>query len=89
MRKIITENQQKLILKKAMVLDRSDKRKSEEELQKEIEELKLMKNRDENDIKMLKVELNKLSILYKKYKEIGGVSATGNLIQMPERFINQ
>ena len=48
-----------------------------------------MKNRDENDIKMLKVELNKLSILYKKYKEIGGVSATGNLIQMPERFINQ
>lgn len=71
-----------------MILDRTDKRKNEAELQKEIEELKLMKNRDENDIKMLKVELNKLSILYKKYKEIGGLQTTGNLIQMPERFLN-
>ena len=35
----------------------------------EVDELKKMKNTDEADIKMLKVELNKLEMVYKKFKE--------------------
>jgi len=72
--KSLTEDQQKMVIRKAMTLDKADKRKSEDELQKEVEELKLMRNRDEADIKMLKVELNKLDIVFKKYKDIGGLA---------------
>ena len=41
-------------------LDKADKKKSEYELAMEIEELKKQKNRDVDDIKILKVELAKL-----------------------------
>jgi len=63
-----------MVIRKAMTLDKADKKKSEAELQKEVEELKLMRNRDEADIKMLKVELNKLDIVFKKYKDMGGLA---------------
>jgi len=33
-----------------------------------------MRNKDEDDIKILKVELSKLEIIYKKYKDIGGLN---------------
>ena len=40
-----------------MILDKADRKKSNIELQLEIEELKKMRNKDESDIKLLKVEL--------------------------------
>ena len=40
-----------------MILDKADRRKTDGELQSEIEQLKIMRNKDETDIKMLKVEL--------------------------------
>jgi len=47
-----------------------------------------MRNRDEKDIQLLKVELNKLTGTFKKYKE--NVSLEHNsVIQMPERFLTQ
>ena len=55
-----------------MILDRADRKKSEQDLKLEIEELKKMRNKDIGDIRMLKVELNKLEQIYKKYKEAGG-----------------
>ena len=66
-----------MVIRKAMTLDKADRKKSEAELQREVEELKLMRNRDEADIKLLKVELNKLDIVFKKFKDIGGLSANG------------
>jgi len=45
------------VLRKAMILDKADRKKSNIELQLEIEELKKMRNKDESDIKLLKVEL--------------------------------
>lgn len=45
------------MLRKAMILDKADRKKSNIELQLEIEELKKMRNKDESDIKLLKVEL--------------------------------
>lgn len=53
--------------------------------------MKKMKNTDEADIKMLKVELNKLEMVYKKFKEQGSFSSTidNTIIQLPERFINK
>tara|TARA_B110000285_G_scaffold153430_1_gene171271 strand:+ start:568 stop:702 length:135 start_codon:yes stop_codon:yes gene_type:complete len=43
-----------------MILDKSDRKKSDIELKMEIEELKKMRNKDEGEIKILKVELQKL-----------------------------
>jgi hypothetical protein len=40
-----------------MILDKSDRKKSDIELKMEIEELKKMRNKDEGEIKILKVEL--------------------------------
>jgi hypothetical protein len=40
----------------------------------EVEELKKQRNKDVNDIKLLKVELNKLDLLFKKYKELAPIS---------------
>ena len=72
-----------------MVLDRADKKKTNGELQEEIEELKKLRNKDEADIKLLKVEVSKLEQLFKKYKDIGGFSNPANQgIQLPQRFIN-
>lgn len=51
-------------------LDPRDKKKSHWELTMEIEELKKRKNRDFEDIKLVKVELHKMQVLYKKYKEL-------------------
>jgi len=56
-------------MRKAMILDKNDRRKTEPELKVEIDQLKKLRNKDENDIKLMKVELNKLTHLYKKYKE--------------------
>lgn len=50
-------------------LDPRDKRKGHMELAMEIEELKIKKNRDMENIKMIKVELQKMDVLYKKYRE--------------------
>ena len=57
-----------------MTLDKVDRKKTDQELQTEIEQLKLMRNRDDEDVKMLKVELHKLDILFKKHKDTGGVN---------------
>ena len=46
-----------------------DSKKSEWELQSEVAELKKQRNRDLEHIKILKVELQKLEHLFKKYKE--------------------
>jgi hypothetical protein len=44
----------------------------------EIDELKKKKNRDLEDIKKLKVELHKMEIMYKKYRELC-MQGTGGL----------
>ena len=49
---------------------RPDKKKTHWELTMEIDEMKKKKNRDLEDIKKLKVELHKMEILYKKYREL-------------------
>ena len=69
-----------------MILDKADRRKNEMELKSEIDELKKMRNRDEEEIKLLKVELSKLEMCFKKFKELGGFSASCG-IKMPDRFI--
>lgn len=51
-------------------MDPRDRKKSNWELTVEIEELKKRKNKDLEDIKLLKVELAKMDGLYKKYKEM-------------------
>ena len=43
----------------------------------EIEELKKKKNRDLEDIKKLKVELHKMELMYKKYRELCQVGSGG------------
>ena len=58
--KQLTDEQKRIILRKAMILDKSDRRKSDIELKIEIEELKRMRNKDETEIKLLKVEMMKL-----------------------------
>ena len=58
-----------------LVLDPRDKRKSHLDLTLEIEELKKRRNRDMEEVKLLKVEINKLETLYKKWKEIKGEGA--------------
>ena len=45
-----------------MILDKADRKKTDKDLKIEIEELKKMRNKDVADIKMLKVELNKIPI---------------------------
>ena len=55
-----------------MILDKSDRRKSDVELKIEIDELKRMRNKDETEIKLLKVEMMKLQGAFKKFKEMGG-----------------
>ena len=55
-----------------MILDKTDRKKTDLELKMEIDELKKMRNKDEGEIKILKVELLKLQQVFKKYKEIGG-----------------
>lgn len=43
-----------------MILDKADRKKTDAELKLEIEELKKMRNKDQNDIRLLKVELGKM-----------------------------
>ncbi len=45
----------------------------------EIDDLKKRKNRDLEDIKKLKVELHKMEILYKKYREIATQQAAASM----------
>lgn len=87
----LNEEQQKVVIRKAMILDKVDKKKTEADLQAEIEQLKLIRNKDQEDIKLLKVELSKLEIIYKKYKELGGLKQINpnNLIQLPERYLTR
>lgn len=67
-----------------MVLDKADRRKTNAELQHEIEELKKLKNKDEGDIKLMKVELTKLESLFKKYKDVGALKNPSHSgIQLP------
>lgn len=70
-----------------MILDKADRKKTEAELKLEVEELKKMRNKDVLDIRMLKVELNKLETMYKKYKEAGGFQ-NHNIIQLPDAYVN-
>lgn len=44
-----------------MILDKADRKKTDAELKIEIEELKKMRNKDQNDIRLLKVELGKMT----------------------------
>jgi len=60
-------------------LDPRDKKKSHWELTMEIEELKKKKNKDAEDIKMVKVELHKMQVLYKRCKEMQGQGLGPNL----------
>ena len=53
-----------------------DSKKNEWMLSAEVAELKKQRNKDINHIKILKVELTKLELLYKKYKETIPVDAT-------------
>jgi len=46
-----------------------DSKKSEWQLQAEVTELKARRNKDIEHIKILKVELQKLELLFKKYKD--------------------
>ena len=72
-----------------MILDKSDRRKSDIELKIEIDELKRMRNKDETEIKLLKVEQMKLQQAFKKFKEMGGFkNANTNIISLPDRYIN-
>ena len=51
----------------------------------EVEELKKQRNKDVNDIKLLKVELGKLDLLFKKYKELAPMSgAERTPIEVPD-----
>lgn len=51
----------------------------------EVEDLKKQRNKDINDIKLLKVELNKLEKLFKQYKDIAPNSgAERNPINVPD-----
>lgn len=43
-----------------MILDKADRKKTDAELKNEIDELKRMRNKDQNDIRLLKVELGKM-----------------------------
>ena len=63
-------------------MDPRDKKKSHWELTMEIEELKKKKNKDAEDIKMVKVELHKMQVLYKRCKEMQGQGTVPNL-QLP------
>lgn len=48
-----------------------DKAKRHEmQLQAEVEDMKRQRNKDLEDIKMLKIEMSKLDILFRKYKEL-------------------
>ena len=69
-----------------MILDKADRKKSEQELKAEVEELKKMRNKDEEEIKLLKVEMNKLEMTFKKFRDIGGFQSSAG-IKMPDRFI--
>lgn len=61
-----------------------DRKKNEWQLASEVNELKKQRNKDMNDIKLLKVELLKLEKLFKKYKEIVPVgSMTFTQITLP------
>lgn len=60
------------MLRKAMILDKADRKKTEVELKAEVDELKKMRNKDEEEIKLLKVEMNKLEMTFKKFKDLGG-----------------
>ena len=71
-----------------MILDKTDRKKSDVELKMEIEELKKMRNKDESEIKILKVELQKLHQVFKKYKEAGGFkNPNSTIITLPEKYI--
>ena len=48
---------------------RDVRKKSHQELSREIEEMKKQRNKDLDDIKRIKVELQKMEVLYRKYKE--------------------
>ena len=56
----------------------------------EIEELKKKKNKDFEDLKRIKVELHKMQVLFKRYKELENSQTgyvTGGLkIQLPFNF---
>jgi hypothetical protein len=43
-----------------MILDKEDRRKTVEELEREIEELKVNRNRERENLKILKVEFGKV-----------------------------
>jgi hypothetical protein len=55
-------------------LDPKDKKKTNWELAVEIEELKKRKNKDLEDIKLLKVEMAKIYALHKRYKEMAALT---------------
>ena len=84
-----------------MILDKADRKKTDAELKIEIEELKKMRNKDQNDIRLLKVELGKMTGQFKKFKDSGGFQEMMNvmvangvqqnqaIIQLPQKYLQQ
>ena len=73
-----------------MILDKVDKKKKDEDLKYEIEQIKKLRNKDIAEIKLLKVELFKLQTIYKKYQDGGAAKYNAkymNEIELPERFV--
>ena len=64
-------------------MDPRDKKKSHWELTMEIEELKKKKNKDAEDIKMVKVELHNLQVLYKRCKQMQQGQGPAPNLQLP------
>ena len=73
-----------------MVLDKADRRKKDDELKDEIDELKKMRNNDQAEIKLLKVELLKMQGISKKYQDSGAMKQSAedaNLVGLPDRYV--
>jgi len=73
-----------------MILDTVDKKKKDEDLKYEIEQIKKLRNKDIAEIKLLKVELIKLQTFTKKYNDGGAAKYNAkfmNEIEMPDRFV--
>ena len=60
-------------------------RLNEFQLKKEVTDLKKKRNKDINDTRLLKVEISKLEVLFKKYKEIMPKGQSNfQLLQIPD-----
>lgn len=88
----MSQEQYQQILRKTMMLEKHDRRKRDFNLDQEINELKLQRNRDAEDIRLLRVEMQKIQQLFRKYVRLGGLDFLQQRLVppllMPERFLN-